>query len=465
MKLASLSLIARLTISISIVVVIVLLSFGWLIERSIQQHFIKQDSNEINTAYQAIQHALLTLPDKQTDTVRHVLGNAVLGHDIQYAILDTHNKIVYSTFNQDIQDFVKSAKPVNKLSSESLQTWQHQTEVYRGVALPLQANDLQSLDFLKIVLGKEINFHLHFLAEFHHYLRLLTLAACLIALLFILIVVYQGHAPLRKMSQEIKSISSNQLHVRLNIESLPKELVNLATSFNDLLSRLEDVFKRLSSFSGDIAHELRTPITNLKTQTEVALSQARSLEEYREVLYSNLEEYERMAKMVADMLFLAQADNHLLKPELTRVNLLIEIENLFDYFSAWAEEQDIKLIVKGEPVSINGDRLMLRRALSNLLSNAIRHTPAHESITVNINHNTQERKCTIRISNPGETIPAEHLPYLFDRFYRTDSSRQRSSEGAGLGLAITQSIIQAHGGQIQVYSNQRLTSFEIFFPL
>src|SRR5690606_9343819 len=122
------------------------------------------------------------------------------------------------------------------------------------------------------------------------------IAACLISILATWLAVHQGHAPIRRISREMRKIGSDQLHVRLQPETVPTELVELTTSFNGMLERLENVFRRLSDFSGDIAHELRTPITNLKTQTEVALSQARSVEQYREVLYSNLEEYERTAK-------------------------------------------------------------------------------------------------------------------------------------------------------------------------
>src|SRR3546814_15588448 len=128
-----------------------------------------------------------------------------------------------------------------------------------------------------------------------------------------------------------------------------------------MLERLENVFRRLSDFSGDIAHELRTPVTNLKTQTEVALSQARSVEQYREILYSNLEEYERMAKMLSDMLFLAQADNNLLKPELVKINIQAEMRNLFDYFGDWSEEHDVVLELVGTPAVIPGERMMIRR--------------------------------------------------------------------------------------------------------
>ena len=243
---------------------------------------------------------------------------------------------------------------------------------------------------------------------------------------------------------------------------MPAELVELSISFNDMIERLEDVFRRLSGFSADIAHELRTPITNLKTQTEVALSQSRSIEQYREVLYSSLEEYERMAKMVGDMLFLAQADNNLLKPELVKIDLGAEMRNLFDYFGAWAEEREVELKLSGEQICVQGDRLMIRRALSNVLSNAIRYTPAGH--TVNVTLESSMKVATIRVKNPGSVVPAEHLDRIFERFYRTDASRQRGVEGAGLGLAIAKSIVEAHSGKIHASSASEFTELRISLP-
>ena len=188
-----------------------------------------------------------------------------------------------------------------------------------------------------------------------------------------------------------------------------------------------------------------------------------SVEQYREVLYSNLEEYDRMAKMVGDMLFLAQADNQLLKPELVDIDLQSELRNLFDYFSAWAEEREVLLENTGEQVHVLGDRLMIRRALSNLLSNAVQHTPEGQSVTTTLQVNSGNVR--IRIQNPGPPIPEEHLNHIFERLYRLDASRQRSSEGAGLGLAITKSIIEAHGGKIRAFSTTEATTFEVQLPL
>ena len=170
-----------------------------------------------------------------------------------------------------------------------------------------------------------------------------------------------------------------------------------------------------------------------------------------------------MAKMVGDMLFLAQADNQLLKPELVDIDLQSELRNLFDYFSAWAEERQVLLENAGEPVHVLGDQLMIRRALSNLLSNAIRHTPEGESVMTTLKAHSDSVR--IRIKNPGPPIPEEHLNHIFERFYRLDASRQRSSEGAGLGLAITKSIIEAHGGRIRAFSTAEATTFEVRLPL
>jgi two-component system heavy metal sensor histidine kinase CusS len=190
----------------------------------------------------------------------------------------------------------------------------------------------------------------------------------------------------------------------------------------------------------------------------VALSSARDNNEYKEVLYSSLEEYERMAQMVGDMLYLAQADNGLLSPGRESVNLANETNGLFDYFEAWAEERGVSLALTGS-ATVPGDRLMLRRALSNLISNAIRHTPPGQTVRVSLAMHGD--KAVVAVENPGPEIPAEHLPRLFDRFYRVDPSRQRKGDGAGLGLAIVKSIIDAHGGSIKVASGNQATRFQL----
>jgi two-component system heavy metal sensor histidine kinase CusS len=275
------------------------------------------------------------------------------------------------------------------------------------------------------------------------------------------IVTRWGLSPLRQVTDRVTGISAERLAERLPVTGLPTELKPLATAFNAMLARLDDSFRRLSEFSSNIAYELRTPISNLMTQTQVALSSARDKDEYKEVLYSSLEEYERMAQMVGDMLYLAQAENGLLNPGHEQIDLASETRDLFDYFEAWAEEHAIALTMAGA-ASVVGDRLMLRRALSNLLSNAIRHTPRGLAVQVSMGRHADT--VTLAVENPGPAIPAEHLHRLFDRFYRVDPSRQRRGDGTGLGLAICKSIVEAHGGTISVSSDDKRTHFELNLP-
>jgi two-component system heavy metal sensor histidine kinase CusS len=311
-----------------------------------------------------------------------------------------------------------------------------------------------------------MDFHLQFLDNFRHSLWLIMSLAGAFTLLATWFGVHQGHAPLRSLSNIMSDVQAHSLHVRLDPHEVPNELQALVNSFNQMIERLEDSFAQLSHFSADIAHELRTPITNLITQTQVILSKPRSLDEYRELLYSNLEEQERLAKMVNDMLWLAQSEHGLLKPVWKQLDLGKEVQALFDFFEALAEEKQIELLLQSsESVPmILGDRGMLQRAISNLLSNALRYAPAGKIITVKIGQ-INASSVELSVENMGPMIPAEHLSRLFDRFYQVDPSRQRLSGGAGLGLAITKSIVEAHDGHIAAYSNHDVTRFTISLPI
>lgn len=459
------SLALRLTVSIGAVITVVLLTFGWMVERSINGHFVQQDVDELNAVVQSLTRSLSELPPRQEpDALKRRLAAAVSGHNnAQFRVSDIHGNVIYGTPESDLVGFAQLSPSTGPIDIDSITIWRNEGQTYRGAVVQLMQKDPQGSEPLTLAIATNINFHLHYLDSFRSYLRIITAAACLIAIFATWLAVYQGHAPIRRVSQEIRHIRSDQLFIRLVPSTVPVELTELAVSFNEMLNRIEEGFQRLSNFSADIAHEMRTPITNLKTQTEVALSQSRDVHQYREILYSNLEEYERMAKMVGDMLFLAQADNNQLKPELVSVDLAAEVQALFDYFEAWAEERSVSLIREGPVLRIQGDRLMIRRALSNLLSNAIRYSPAGRAVTVSLAANSSDM-AVIRVYNHGLMIDPEHLPKLFDRFYRADPSRQRKGDGAGLGLAIVKSIIEAHGGKITAKDEGGQMVFEIKLP-
>ena len=464
MKTPPASLAVRLTVTIGAVITAVLLTFGWIVERSINDHFVEQDVGELNAVVQALKHTIATLPPNiAPEALSKRFADAGSGHhNAQYSVSSDAGVEIFASPGLALSEFARTVEPVEKITSDTVRLWKNDDVIFRGAVLRLPRDSSLGLGTLTIAVATDINFHLHYLESFRDYLSLITVAACLIAILATWLAVHQGHAPIRRISREMRMIGSDQLHIRLEPKAVPAELIELATSFNGMLERLENVFRRLSEFSGDIAHELRTPITNLKTQTEVALTQARSAEQYREVLYSNLEEYERMAKMLGDMLFLAQADNKLLKTEFVEIDLQAELRILFDYFGAWAEEREVGLNVVGQRAYLLGDRLMMRRALSNLLSNAIRYTPAQGVVTVTLRVETTNIR--ICIHNPGLPIPPEHVAHIFERFYRPDASRQRSGDGAGLGLAIVKSIVEAHGGKISANSTEAATTFEILAP-
>ncbi len=268
----------------------------------------------------------------------------------------------------------------------------------------------------------------------------------------------RGLRPLRQMGQVAASVSARSLTTRLPVAQMPEELAELATAMNAMLQRLDDAFQRLSAFSADIAHELRTPLSNLLTHTQVTLTRPRSLEEYREALHGNLEELQWMAQMINDMLFLAKADHGLLVPGQAPLVLHEEVDALLEYYAPLAEDSGVQMLREGEAL-LQGDRHMLRRALSNLLDNALRFTPAGGQIRVTLGPGPR-----IGVANTGAAIEPAALPRLFDRFYRVDPARREgSSEHAGLGLAITRSIVQAHGGHIRAECADGWTRFVIDF--
>lgn len=438
-----------------IVTTLVFTVFTWFIERSVDQHFIEQDFGEVQAVAQSIQRILGDSSAPDTAFLRSGLAGAVAGHHgIYFTVIDASGQQIYDTSNAVLSSLARTETPVDQLSPATLKIWTVNDSTYRGAVIVI--NGYTAL----VALG--MDFHLQYLIQLNRALWVGTLAASLITILIAWITVQHAHKPIRSISTRMRSITSEQLNVRLDPHSVPIELNELVLSFNSMLEKLEENFQRLSHFSADIAHEFRTPMTNLITQTQVALSQPRDVSKYSEILYSNLEEFERLSKMIADMLFLAQADDDLIKPQSANVDLKEELHLLFEYFEGLAEEQNVEMILKGSAPPVKGDRSMLRRALSNLVANAIIHS-AHGSV-VSVEISTNPDSVSVGIRNTG-TIGQEHLSRVFDRFYRIDPSRQRSSEGGGLGLAIVQSIVKAHDGEISVGSKDNITEFKIVLPL
>lgn len=293
----------------------------------------------------------------------------------------------------------------------------------------------------------------------------------LIALPFVLALIaagawwiaHRGLSSLNQFRKVAELVSTQDLSHRLPLDNLPQELRELANSINFMLHRLDGGVQQLSQFSDDLAHELRSPITNLIGKAQVTLSRERPPEEYKLVLENCTEELGRVTRIVSDMLFLAHVSHPAALIPFEAIALHEEAEKVVELFSLTAEEKDIKLNVSGY-ATINGDRLMVQRAISNLLSNAIRHSP--EGSKIDIDLVTNATNATLAVSNPGAGIPPEHLPKLFERFYRVDRGRSRADGGTGLGLAIVRSIMSLHHGHVGVSSiADQTTVFTLYFPL
>ncbi|WKL15550.1 heavy metal sensor histidine kinase [Comamonas testosteroni] len=275
-------------------------------------------------------------------------------------------------------------------------------------------------------------------------------------------VVRRGLLPLHRLSQQAAAVSPQHLGLRLDAQKQPQELQALTVALNSMLARLEEGYSKLSQFSEDLAHEMRTPLNNLMIQNQLALSESRTFDEYEQLLDSQQEEYERLARMIDNMLFLARAEKQDSTLHLESVDLEKLSQQLAGYFEGMAQERGMRIetVAHGHLLADNG---LIRRALANLLANAIRY--GEESTVITLSCNTQAAQwLDIEVLNQGVPIGEEQLPRIFDRFYRCDASRSHPDDSGGLGLAIVRSIMHMHGGEVIVNNSSAGTQFTLRFP-
>lgn len=271
-------------------------------------------------------------------------------------------------------------------------------------------------------------------------------------------------SPVEQITSTAQSITLQDLSKRIHYRGAMDEVGRLAQTFDQMLARLQDAFERERRFTSDAAHELRTPLTVLKGQIEVTLSRARNSEEYENKLRELSAQVDRLIRLSNGLLFLSRSDQQQVDFKLSDVKLTELLGVLVEQFQPLAGEKNLQVTAQvAESLSIRGDNDLLIRLFMNLLENALKYTSANGQIELSATREADGVGVTIH--NSGEGIPSEHIPHLFERFYRVDDDRSSQSGGSGLGLAIANEIVRLHGGKIAAQSEPgQGVTFRIYLP-
>ena len=421
-----------------------------------------RSASEMEGRRQLLTHILSEVPTVTTVAVSASrFSELFYGHDdLHLALVEPAGGAIVASFSETGAEAVDALRKA-AVGPRGLHSWRKPNGArYSGIHGTATVKDGGPVDFYLAV-------------DRMHDTRLLAgfVKSTVIALPLLLLMVAAGAglitktglAPLRRFNQLAASIGTSSLNQRLSMAGLPVELAAMATEFNAMLERIDKGYRQLEDFSGDLAHEMRTPVATLLGRTQVALSHGRTAAELRDVLEGNVEELERLATLISDMLFIARTESKGEQFEVEPVDLAREAERVVEYLSLAAEEKVLTFRVTGCAPPITADRLMVQRAVTNLLSNAVRH--ASEQSTVDINVVAGNDYATLAVSNVGEGIAAADQQRIFDRFYRLDASRSRGQGGSGLGLAIVKSIMLLHGGSVAVCCEAGRTTFTLRFPM
>lgn len=453
-----LSLTSRLTIFFIALASSVILGLALLFMVEADRHFVDLDSAALDDKKHLIEGILAS--SRSHEEARSRLNEALSHHHSLYALVKgPQGEKLYQT--NGYSGPTTQASFITNDDGHGLQSWRsggrefHEMSftagMVQGMAGPLQ-----------ISLAVDTQHHQEFMSELRRSIAIYAVLAILLSGFLAWFAAHQGMSPLRAMKRRAAAVTGQQLQERMPEDAVPIEMADLARELNEMLGRLQNDFKQLADFAADLAHELRTPISNLLTQTQVTLSTQRDLKTYQDTLASNAEELQRLARVVSDMLFLAKTERGVDLPHKESFSAAQGARELVEFYEAVADEKRILMSVEGDG-RIYGDRLMFRRALSNLLSNALRHAPVGGVVGVRIE--SSSRGIEVTVKNTGKEIPLDVQQRVFERFYRADSARRHpASDGAGLGLSITKAIVEAHGGAISVTSDQEWTRFRLVFP-
>lgn len=453
------SLLARLTLAFSVVATVVFAMMGAFLYDSLSAELKRRDDIEI--AGKLSQFLELAREAGSTEAIRErqpVFHEVLLSHPGVYlAILDQQNTVLMGHPDKQAIDAAsilahRRADDIPYLclpggigasrcvvGQETLPSG----EAVRVVVVRTAADRHSLLDSYKV--------HIWFAVG---------LGATLVGTLGYAIAL-RGLRPVKSIGRQTSRIEGHNLSERLDLEGGPVELQEIAIAVNRMLDRLERTFVRLSQFSSDLAHDMRTPLANVISSSQVTLSRSRTTEEYEALIDSNIEECERLQRMIENMLFLARTDNAKQVLQVAELGAGKELRRLASYFQGVAEETGASITVDGD-TPLHVDATLFRRAVSNLVSNALDHAYAASSIELRAFE--LPGYGAVSVTNHGKPIAPQHIEKIFDRFYRADPSRHGSARNAGLGLAIVKSIMELHRGKVDVASHGERTTFTLYFP-
>ena len=462
------SLLWRTVFLLTIFVVISQVVIYIWVQRSVNEHFEQMDSEIITHAAFNLRKRMVSLEDhiepftvskSQALIDANHLHSSWLDYDLKTLVSDKNGKLLSSDPSNFINDL-----PADFSLLQLLQDYRDQQFMikinnrhYRAIIITHQ----EVLAF--IALPSDV--HHQYLIQFNRQLSLILIAITLLLVSVAALSVHWGFAPLATIVQKMKGINLQRLDERIVVGDMPLELRPLTESYNSMMVKLESNFESLSRFSDNIAHELRTPIATLSTQTQVMLTKPRESDEYIEQLHHQHDTLKQLSAMINDMLLLAKTQKELSDSQISHVDIESLITKLIDYYEMIAEDREITFEKSGDFKTVLGDKGLLQRLFANLMSNAIYYAASNSTIMISATVLTSSTSLnapkddiqspeqlwlritmTNRLDKPLNQIEADKL---FERFYRHDKTNTMHS-GTGLGLSIVQAIANAHNGKVSI---------------
>jgi len=459
------SLKARLTGTFALITVVCFSIVGFVLFEAVSQRVYAQDETNLVLSVRHLRRFIAEL-DSTQEVIAHQerLVAGVLG--------DTANALRISDgTGRTLVDHNPSALPMamsntvpvtQRITQDGIRSWNdtHGKEI-RGISAIATLRDGSTVT---VTVARSLADRAALLSRYRRDTATALLLGMLCAVALSYLLVHRALRPLRAMERSASSVTAHRLSTRMPLENAPTELHNLTTALNDMLTRLEEGFDRVWQFTVDLAHDLRTPIGNLRGANEVALNKTRSVAEYEALLGSNIEECDRVSRKIESVLFLARAESPHFALQRVVIDLGDELALLADYYEGIASDAGVIIHAQADAGAVlYVDRELFRRAVSNLLSNALKYTPSGG--TIHLLAAKTDAGVSVTVENPGPGIPPEHRDKIFDRFYQVDRSRSDSATSTGLGLSIVKIIMELHRGSVDVASEPgAVTRFTLNFP-